>query len=160
MMKLSTYSLTAAALLTLGATPAWSQDTKPVLTLAVAKKMGDGCEAKAKAQGWKMVIAVIDDGGNLKYFSRMEDSFLISVQVATMKGQTSARVPASTRQFGELSKSLKGLDLVPGTISFAGGLPIMMGKKHIGGLGVSGGTADQDEMCAQAGLDAVKEMLK
>jgi uncharacterized protein GlcG (DUF336 family) len=51
--------------------------------------------------------------------------------------------------------------LVPGIIAFAGGLPIMTeGKVHIGGIGVSGGTSDQDETCAQAGLDAVKDSLK
>ena len=48
--------------------------------------------------------------------------------------------------------------MVPGIVAFAGGLPIMTeGKMHIGGIGVSGGTSDQDETCAQAGLDAIKD---
>jgi glc operon protein GlcG len=50
---------------------------------------------------------------------------------------------------------------VPGIIAFAGGLPIMSaGGAHVGAIGVSGGTADQDEQCAQAGLDAAKDALK
>jgi hypothetical protein len=54
-----------------------------------------------------------------------------------------------------------GLPLVPGIIAFAGGLPIMTADKaHIGGIGVSGGTADQDETRAQAGLDAANDALK
>jgi glc operon protein GlcG len=54
-----------------------------------------------------------------------------------------------------------GLALVPGIVAFAGGLPIMAEDKvHIGGTGVSGGTSDQDEICAQAGIDAVKDSLK
>ena len=63
-------------------------------------------------------------------------------------------------------KDLKGgmvpsIAQVPGIIAFAGGLPIMTADKvHVGGIGVSGGTADQDEECAQAGLDAVKDALK
>jgi len=138
-----------------------AQDTKTVVTLATAKQMADACEAKSKAEGWKMVIAVVDDGGNLKYLSRMDGSFLISVKIAQSKAETSARVPVSTRKFGEISQSVKGLDLVPGVVTFAGGLPIFTaGGAHIGGIGVSGGSADQDEVCAQAGLDAVKGTLK
>ena len=54
-----------------------------------------------------------------------------------------------------------GLALVPGIIAFAGGLPIMTEDKvYIGGIGVSGGTSDQDETCAQAGIDAAKDDLK
>jgi uncharacterized protein GlcG (DUF336 family) len=57
--------------------------------------------------------------------------------------------------------TVPGLALVPGIIAFAGGLPVMTDDKvHIGGIGVSGGTADQDETCAQAGIDAVKDALK
>jgi glc operon protein GlcG len=53
------------------------------------------------------------------------------------------------------------LALVPGIIAFAGGLPIMTDDKvQIGGIGVSGGTADQDETCALAGIDAIKDALK
>jgi glc operon protein GlcG len=150
-----------AGLGSLAAQPALAQDMKPVLTLATAKKMAEGCEQKAKTEGWKMNIAVVDDGGNLKYFSRMDDSFLISIKVAQLKANTSAGVPVSSKKFGEISKSVPGLELVPGTATFAGGLPIMTGGgKHIGAIGVSGATADQDEACAQAGLDAVKDSLK
>ena len=54
-----------------------------------------------------------------------------------------------------------GFAQVPGIIAFAGGLPLMTADKmHVGGIGVSGGTADQDEECAQAGIDAVKDAMK
>ena len=56
---------------------------------------------------------------------------------------------------------MPGIAQVPGIIAFAGGLPIMTADKvQIGGIGVSGGTADQDETCAQAGLDAAQDALK
>ncbi len=56
---------------------------------------------------------------------------------------------------------MPGIAQVPGIIAFAGGLPIMTADNvHIGGIGVSGGTADQDETCAQAGIDSVKDALK
>jgi glc operon protein GlcG len=140
---------------------AWAQDMRPMLTLAIAKKMVDACEQKAKAEGWKVIIAVVDDGGNLKYFSRMDDSFLISVKVAQLKADTSAAVPFSSRKFGEVAKANPGLELVPDTATFPGGLPIITASgKHLGGIGVSGASSDQDEACAQVALDAVKDILK
>jgi glc operon protein GlcG len=140
---------------------ATAQETKTFLTQATAQKMAAGCETKAKAEGWKMVIAIVDDGGNLKHFSRMDDSFLISVKVSQMKANTSAGVPFSSKKFGEVAQSIKGLELVPNTATFAGGLPIVTASgKHIGAIGVSGASAEQDEACAQAGLDAVKDLLK
>jgi uncharacterized protein GlcG (DUF336 family) len=153
---LATFALAATL-----ATPTSAQDiTRPVLSLATAKKIADGCEARAKAEGWKMNIAVLDDGGNLKYFTRMDGAFLGSVKIAQMKADTSARFPVSSRQWGQFAQNVKGLELVPGTITFAGGLPIFGAGTHLGGVGVSGGTADQDEQCAQAGLDAAKDVLK
>ena len=140
---------------------ATAQEMKPMLTLATAQKMAAACEAKAKAEGWKIIVAIVDDGGNLKHFSRMDDSFLISIKVSQMKANTSAGVPFSTRKFGEVTQAIKGLELVPNTATFAGGLPIITASgKHIGAIGVSGASADQDEACAQAALDAVKDVLK
>jgi glc operon protein GlcG len=144
----------------LAAVQASAQEMRPMLTQAVAKKMADACEQKAKAEGWKMIIAIMDDGGNLKHFTRMDDSFGVSVRIAQLKAATSAGVPVSSRKWGELSKDVKGLELTPGTVAFPGGLPITSGGKHIGGIGVSGASGDQDEQCAQVALDAVKDLLK
>jgi uncharacterized protein GlcG (DUF336 family) len=53
------------------------------------------------------------------------------------------------------------LELVPNSATFAGGLPIITASgAHIGGIGVSGASGDQDEECAQVAVDAVKDMLK
>jgi glc operon protein GlcG len=140
----------------------------PVMTLDLARKMATGCEAKAKDMNWKMNISVVDSGANQIFFEKMDGAYLGSGDIALHKAQTSARFPFPTRGVQELAygKDLKGgtvpgLALVPGIVAFAGGLPIMTeGKVHIGGIGVSGGTSDQDETCAQAGLDAVKDSLK
>jgi len=139
-----------------------AQESRSILTQATAKKMADACEAAAKAKGWKMVIAILDAGGNLKHFTRMDDSFLISVGISQSKANTSASVPFSSRKFGEIAKSMvPGLELTPNTATFAGGLPIITaGGAHIGAIGVSGASADDDEACAQAGIDAVKDALK
>lgn len=143
---------------------AMAMETKPTLGLDIAKKMVAGCEAKAKQEGWKMNIAVVDDGANLVAFERMDGAYLGSGQIAQHKAMTSAKFPSSTRQFSELAfgkdgkpGTVPGIADFPGIVTFAGGLPIMTANKvQVGGIGVSGGTADQDEQCAQAGIDAVK----
>jgi uncharacterized protein GlcG (DUF336 family) len=144
-------------------------DQKPVLTLEIAQKMADACEAAQAKGGWRPVnIAIVDDGGNLKLFRRQENAFLGSIAISQDKAWTSAMFPFSTRTVEEISFGkdgkpgpVPGLAFSEGLAAFAGGLPIMTADGHqIGGIGVSGASADEDEMCAQAGIDAVKDMLK
>lgn len=149
-------------------------DQKAVLSLDMAKAIADACEAYQVAQAAAGVefrpinIAVYDDGGNLKLFRRQENAFLGSIQIAEMKASTSSNFPLSSRLWAEIAFGkdgepgrVPGLALVPGHAAFPGGLPIMTADgQHIGGIGVSGATGDQDEECAQAGLDAIADMLK
>lgn len=139
----------------------------PMLTLDVAKKMAAACEAMSVEQGWRMDIAVVDRGANLVLFHRMDNAFLISTDIAIGKATTSARIPFPSRAVANLAHgkdgapgALPGIAFVDGVITFAGGLPIMAGDVHVGGIGVSGDTADNDEKCAQAGIDAVAGDLK
>lgn len=157
---------TAALLATLLAslalsTSAVAQQKKTTLGLESAKKMAAACEQYARKEGWNMVIAVVDSGGELKQFSRMDNSFRASIEIAQLKANTSSGFPFSTRQVGEVAQQrVPGIVHVPGIVTFAGGLPIITATgEHIGAIGVSGGTADQDEVCAQAALDAVKAEL-
>ena len=161
-------AVAVAAGLVLCSSAGMAIETKPALTLDMAKKMVAACEAKAKQEGWKLNIAVVDDGANLVAFDRMDGAYLGSIQVAQHKAMTSANFPFSTRMFSELAFGKEGKPGVvpgianfPGIVTFSGGLPIMTATKaQIGGIGVSGATSDQDEQCAQAGLDAVKDELK
>ena len=147
---------------------AMAVEMKPALTLEVAKKMAAACESKANQEKWKMNIAVVNDGGNLVYFEHQDGAFLGSIYISQQKAITSSRFPFPTRRFGELAFGkdgkpgmVPGIANVPGIITFAGGLPIMTANgAQVGAIGVSGGTADQDEECAQAGLDAVKGDLQ
>jgi glc operon protein GlcG len=152
----------------LGGSAAMALETKPTLTLALAKKMAAACEAKANQEQWKMNIAVVDDGANLVFFQHMDGAYKGSAYIAQHKAMTSANFPIPTRTLGEIAFGkdgkpgmVPGIADVPGIITFAGGLPIMTaGKVQIGGIGASGGTADQDETCVKAGLDAVADDLK
>lgn len=159
---MKTRHLLAAALTLLGlSVPLHAQQQKTVLGLEAAKKMAAACEETARKEGWNMVIAIVDDGGNLKHLSRMDNAFRASIEIAQLKANTSSGFPRSTRQVGEIAQQrVPGIVHVPGIVTFAGGLPIITAKgEHIGAIGVSGATADQDEVCAQAALDAVKAEL-
>jgi uncharacterized protein GlcG (DUF336 family) len=156
-----TFTLLAAAVLAASTSAAFAQQQQTVVSLDTAKKMAAACEAMAKQQGWKMITAIMDGGGNLKYLSRMDGAFLGSIEIAKLKANTSASFPFSTRQLGDIAQQrVPGIVHVPGLVTFAGGLPIVTAKgEHLGSIGVSGASADQDEQCAQAGLDAVKSDL-
>ena len=159
--------VTLAACLVICSSAVAAAETKPAINLDIAKKMVAACEAKAKQEGWKMNVAIVDDGANLVAFERMDGAFLGSIQVAQHKAVTSANFPFSTRAFGDLAFGKEGKPAIvpgianfPGIVTFAGGLPIMTANKvQVGGIGVSGGTSDQDEQCAQAGIEAVKGEL-
>jgi uncharacterized protein GlcG (DUF336 family) len=159
----------ATAIVTFGlfAASAAALDKKPVITMELAKKMIAGCEAKAQQQGWKMNIAVVDNGANLVAFERMDGAYLGSGYVAQHKAMSSVNIPIPTRAIGEIAYGkdqqqprLPGIALIPGVIAFPGGLPVTAADKTlIGAIGVSGSTSDNDEICAQAGLEAVKDLL-
>jgi glc operon protein GlcG len=142
-------------------------DKKPAITLDFAKEMVAGCEAKAKQQGWKMNIAIVDNSANMIAFERMDGAFLGSIYVAQHKAITSVDFPVPSRTIGEAAygkdqqpAKAPGLAQIPGIIAFPGGLPIITSDKTlIGAIGVSGSTSDNDETCAQAGLDALKDQL-
>ena len=158
---LSLTSYTLAGFLAFGAVGAQAQSLKPSLSLATAKKIAQGCEERARKEGWNMNIAIVDEGGNLKHFTSMDNAFLLTAKIAQLKANTSVGLPFPTRQVREIAKSAQGLERTPDTSMVAGGLPILMADgKLLGAIGVSGASEDQDEVCAKAGLEAAKDQLK
>ena len=142
-------------------TNASAVEMRPVLTLDMAKTMAHACEEKAIQEGWLMNIAIMDAGGNLIYFERMDKAYLKSIEIAISKASTSAGLPFSTKMIEEITTSLPGLAHFPGIVSFEGGLPIMTASgDHIGSIGVSGAPASDDGICAQVAIDAVAAELK
>jgi uncharacterized protein GlcG (DUF336 family) len=142
-------------------------EKRPVLSLDAANRMADACEAKAKMEGWNPVnIAIFDAGGDLKLFKRQDNAYLGSIDIAQLKGRSSVLLPFPTRFLGENiayknQDHPHGIQLVPGIVVFPGGLPIKTGNGHLlGGIGVSGATSDQDEQCAQASIDGIKNLLQ
>jgi glc operon protein GlcG len=141
--------------------PAFALDNKPVLSIEVAEKMALACDKYANSKGWKVNIAVLDEGGGLLYFRRHPASFRGSVDISINKAWTATQFGFPSRFFGStIVNAAPGIQYTPRLIIFPGGLPVKAGDALIGGIGVSGVTGDQDEECAQVGLDAVARDLK
>ena len=133
---------------------------RTMLDLDTARTIVAGCEARARQEGWRMVIAIADHGGSLKFLVAMDGALPISRDIAPLKAATSARIPMSTRGFREVAKQIEGLDRAVPVTTLAGGLPIMTSEgEWIGAVGVSGDSEDNDEICAQAGIDAARDLL-
>jgi uncharacterized protein GlcG (DUF336 family) len=135
------------------------------LTLEDARVIMDAAEKKAVEIGVDMDIAITDDSGALLMFHRMDNARITSIDISISKAFTAAAARKSTRAYGEVS--------IPGGPSYgihvsnqgrfmivAGGLPLFFNNQILGGIGCSSGHPDQDELVAQAGLNALSEYLK
>lgn len=115
--------------------------------------------AKAGALGLRINVAVTDPAGVLVAFLRMPGAFLHSVDIAVDKAYTAAGFGFPTSQWEAMlagNDALRwGMPHRPRIVVFGGGLPIREGGTLIGGIGVSGGSAEEDEICARAGLAAL-----
>lgn len=129
--------------------------TKRVLTLEAAKLLAKVASAEATKNGWTMVFAVVDDGGNLVYLERMDNAQTGSIEVAIQKAKTAISFKRPTKTFED--RALAGrtvLLALPGVVPIEGGVPIIVDGQHVGALGVSGGLSEQDGVAAQAALNA------
>src|SRR5215216_4514996 len=130
--------------------------TKKALTLEIAKQMGAAAEKAAAANKWTMVIAILDDGGNLMYLARMDETQIGSVEVAIEKGRSAIMFKRPTKVFEDaVVGGRNALLKLPGAMPVEGGLPITVDGKIIGAIGVSGGTSPQDGEVGKAALDAL-----
>ncbi len=114
---------------------------------------------EAVAMGVAVNAAVVDQGGNLVAFLRGDGAFLPSGRIAQDKAYTAV---GFTMPSGALYEALKdepavldGITGQPRVAAFPGGLPIVAGSELVGAIGVSGASAEQDETCARAGLEAI-----
>ena len=129
------------------------------ITAAAAAAATQAAVAKAEALGIRINVAVTDASGTLMAFLRMPGAFLHSIDIAIDKAYTAASFGFPTSAWGaalandELLRA--GLNARPRLVLFGGGLPVVEGGERIGGIGVSGGSAEQDEVCAAAGLAAL-----
>jgi uncharacterized protein GlcG (DUF336 family) len=133
---------------------------KASISTAAARRMIEAAEAKATELGKPFVTAVVDDGGVLKAFSRMDGAALLSVQVAQDKAYTAAGFGLPTHGWHDFIKDDAPLaDGAPSGIDrlvvFGGGYPLMVDDQLVGGIGVSGGHYSEDMAVAEAALAAL-----
>jgi len=132
------------------------------LSLNEAKKLINAARRRATKIGVPMCISITDESGNLIAFERMDGAKILSVSLSADKAFTAAISKRPTHEYNELCQ--------PGELVFGihtssggrfstvgGGYPVFAGKSVIGGIGLSGGAAEQDMECAEAALKAVKD---
>jgi uncharacterized protein GlcG (DUF336 family) len=127
----------------------------PVTTEA-AKKAATAALAEGKKNGWNVAAAVVDTGGVLVYFERLENTQNGSTEASIEKARTSAAFRRPSKAFEDVVAGGKTNYLkLPGTIPIEGGLPLLVDGKIVGAIGVSGASSAQDGVCAKAGVDAL-----
>ena len=133
--------------------------TKSSISAEAAQRVLRAAEAKAGEIGVPMVIAVVDESGVLKAFSRMDGAALLSVDLAQDKAYTAVSFGISTDAWFDFIKNdpplLHGIVKTPRLVVFGGGYPIKIDGAIVGGIGVSGGHYEQDMKVAQAALAAL-----
>ena len=128
-----------------------------------AKNAAAASIAEAQKNNWKMAIVIVDTGGYLVYFEKMQDTQTGSVELAIEKARTAALFRRPTKLFQDsVAAGGEGLRLLrlTGAIPIDGGVPIIVDGKVIGAVGVSGGSGDQDGQIAKAGASPTASAVK
>src|ERR1700735_1579997 len=131
----------------------------PPISLERAQAVIHAAVAEAKKRDWKMNVAVVDSGGNLVAFQRMDGAMLASIQIAEHKARAAATFRRETKQFevGINMMHLNYLLAFDGVIASRGGIPLIEQGKIIGAIGCSGGADSQDEIVSKAGAELINQ---
>jgi uncharacterized protein GlcG (DUF336 family) len=129
---------------------------KHSISFELAQKMVDAAVAKAKELGVSENVAILDDGGNLKAFGRMDGASIPTIEIAQNKAYT-ALFGVSTQDFFNFIQGnpslLAGIPALPRVAAWGGGFPIKVNGEIVGAIGISGAPAVQNDVdCAQAAL--------
>jgi uncharacterized protein GlcG (DUF336 family) len=124
----------------------------------LAKKVAAAALAEARANNWTMAAAIVDPAGILVYFEKIDDTQNASPRIAIDKARSAAMFKRPTKTFQD-SVERGGIGLrvmmLRGSSAVEGGVPIIVDDEIVGGLGVSGGTAEQDGQCCKAALETL-----
>jgi len=129
------------------------------ITLEQARTVLDAALRKSEQMGVTMDVAVVDAGGNLKAFARMDGAWRGSIDIAIRKARTARFFDMPTGEIGKLSQPGGPLYAIEhsngGLITFPGGVPLETGGRIVGAIGVSGSTVEDDHEVASAGAGAL-----
>ena len=161
-MRVGRLGALVVSLLAGAAQAAWSSTvpSRPVLTLEAAKRVGAAAEAEAIKRGATVVIVVVDDGGHVLFLERLNDTQVASVDVGIGKARTAAIFRRPSKVFEDQIRDGRVAALaLPGATPLQGGLPLLVGDRVVGAIGVSGNTPQEDEDIAKAGAAAFTASL-
>jgi len=125
------------------------------ITVDGAKKVAAPAIAEARKNQWSMAVAIVDISGDLVYFEKMDDTQAGSVDVSIAKARSAARFKRATKVFQDgVAAGGEGLRILAlsGAVPIEGGVPLVVGGKIVGAIGVSGGTSQQDGVVAAAAV--------
>lgn len=160
-LKTSTRSILLALALSLPllATNAVAQQRPPygtAINIEAAKKAAAASVAEAKKNNWNVAVAVVDNHGMLIYYEMLDDTQTSSAVIAIEKARTAAMYRRPSKEFEDAIASGRVAVLgLPGVTPIEGGVPIVIGGKMIGAVGVSGVSSAQDAQIARAGVEAL-----
>jgi uncharacterized protein GlcG (DUF336 family) len=129
--------------------------TRAELTQADCEKLMAAALAEAKRNQWVVAIAILDDGGHLLHFARMDGATPANAAIAVEKGRTAAVSRRTSGSWQERIKTRPEMLKMPGILPVQGGVPILVDGGCVGGVGVSGVQSHEDEQIAKAGIDAL-----
>jgi glc operon protein GlcG len=130
--------------------------TRAVLTQTEVSLMLTAARQEASAQGWAVSIAIVDDGGHLLAFERLDEAGAISSYISIEKARTSALGRRESKGYEEMVNGGRTAFLsAPLLTSLEGGVPVIVDGQVIGAVGVSGVKAEQDAQVAKAGVAAL-----
>ncbi|MCG9890647.1 MAG: heme-binding protein [Thermosynechococcaceae cyanobacterium MS004] len=162
--KISVVGNTVAAALTLvsstGLVAAQTVLTEKQISLSAANDAAQATLATCRQAGFRISVAVLDRGGNLKVILREDGAGLHTVDSARRKAYTALTFRVPSAEFAQRTSATPALTNLEEVLALAGGLPIRSGEEVIGAIGVGGApSGDRDAACAQAGLDRIKSRL-
>jgi glc operon protein GlcG len=130
---------------------------KPVLEMADVKAIAAAAEAEALKNNWAVSIAIVDDGGHLLHFQRMDGAAAISSHIAPAKAHTAAMGRRESKVYEDIINggrySFLSVPNVQGMLE--GGVPIMKDGQCLGAVGVSGVKSTEDAQIGKAGIAAI-----
>jgi glc operon protein GlcG len=130
----------------------------PPISLEKAQAAIQAALAEANKRGWQLNVAVVDSGGNLVTFARMDGAQLASIAIAEHKARVAVKFRRSTKLLEEaIQKGTLYIATIDDVIAVRGGIPLIEDGKLIGAVGCSGGTASQDEAVCTAGAATINK---
>jgi glc operon protein GlcG len=140
-------------------TPKNMNNYGPPITLENAKKVVALALAEARKNNWTMAAAIVDAGGNLVYFEKMDNTLIGSVNISIEKARSAVLFKRPTKAFEDaLASGGGGLIVlgVHGAVVLEGGIPLLIDDNIVGAIGISGESPQQDGQCAKVAADGLK----